>query len=42
MYKKKTLGQQERVSRFNPAIFTLSYIDEQHGQTCYTVAGKHN
>jgi hypothetical protein len=40
IYKKKTLGQQERVSRFRPTIFTITEIIEQHGQKCYKVQGK--
>ena len=39
-YKKKTLGQKERISRFRPAIFTINNITEQHGQKYYNVEGK--
>ena len=40
IYKKKTLGQKERVSRFMPTIFTVTEIIEQHGQKYYKVQGK--
>ena len=40
IYKKKTLGQKERVSRFRPAIFTINNITEQYGQKYYNVEGK--
>ena len=40
IYNKKTLGQQERVSRFMPTIFTINTITEQHGQKYYNVEGK--
>ena len=39
-YKKKTLGQKEIISRFSPAIFTITNITEQHGQKYYNVEGK--
>ena len=32
IYKKKTLGQKERASRFNPTKFTINNNTEQHGQ----------
>ena len=41
IYKKKTLGQKERVSRFMPTIFTLNNITEQHGQKYDNVQGKY-
>ena len=41
VYKQKTLGQAEPVSRFSPAILTVNNIIEQHGQTYYTVEGKY-
>ena len=31
-YKQKTLGQQERESRFSQHVFTKHTITEQHGQ----------
>ena len=40
IYKKKTLGQKERVSRFSPVVFTINNITEQHGQKYYKVEGK--
>ena len=40
IYKKKTLGQKERVSRFRPAIFTINNITEQHGQKYYNLQDK--
>jgi hypothetical protein len=40
IYKKKTLGQKERVSSFMPTIFTITEIIEQHGQKYYKVQGK--
>ena len=40
IYKQKTLGQKERVSRFNLAMFTVTNITEQHGQKYYNVEGK--
>ena len=39
-FTQKTLGRQERASRFNPAIFTINNITEQHGQTYYNVEGE--
>jgi hypothetical protein len=41
IYKKKTLGQTERVSSFMPTIFTITEIIEQHGQKYYKVQGKY-
>ena len=40
IFKKKTLGQKERVSRFIPTIFTINNITTQHGQKYYNVEGK--
>ena len=40
IYKKKTLGQKERVSRFIHIIFTINNITTQHGQKYYNVEGK--
>jgi hypothetical protein len=40
IYKQKTLGQKERVSRFMPTIFTITEITEQHGQKYYKLQGK--
>ena len=40
IFKKKTLGQKERVSRFLPAIFTINNITTQHGQKYYNLEGK--
>ena len=39
IYKKKTLGQKERVSRFMPTVYTINNITEQHGQKYYNVQG---
>ena len=39
-FTQKTLGRQERASRFNPAIFTLNNITEQHGQKYDNVEGE--
>jgi hypothetical protein len=40
IFKKKTLGQKERVSSFMPTIFIITEIIEQHGQKYYKVQGK--
>ena len=39
IFKKKTLGQKERVSKFMPTIFTINNITEQHGQKYYNLQG---
>ena len=39
IFKKKTLGQKDRVSRFNPTVFTINNITEKHGQKYYKVQG---
>jgi hypothetical protein len=41
IYKKKTLGQKERVSRFMPTIYIIIEITEQHGQKYYKLQGKY-
>ena len=41
IYKKKTLGHKEKVSRFSPTIFTIDNITEQHGQKYYNVEGNY-
>jgi hypothetical protein len=40
IFKKKTLGQKERVSRFMLTIYIITEIIEQHGQKYYKVEGK--
>jgi hypothetical protein len=40
IFKKKTLGQKERVSSFMPTIFIITEIIEQHGHKYYKVQGK--
>ena len=39
IYKKKTLGRNERVSRFSPTVSTINNITEKHGQTYYNLQG---
>ena len=39
IYKKKTLGQKERVSRFSQHVFTIDHIEEKHGQQYFQVEG---
>ena len=39
IYKQKTLGQKERVSRFSQNVFTINNVTEQHGQKYYKVKG---
>ena len=39
IYKKKTLGQKERVSKFLTTVYTINNITEKHGQKYYNVQG---
>ena len=37
IFKTKTLGQTQRVSRFSPTVFTINNITQKHGQKYYKV-----
>ena len=39
IYKKTTLGQQERASSFSQSAFTLNNVEELHGQKYFKVEG---
>ena len=39
IYKKKTLGQKERVSKFLTTVYIISNITEKHGQKYYNLQG---
>ena len=41
IYKNKTLGRTERVSRFIPAIYTINNVTEQYGQKYNNVEGEY-